>query len=197
MLLAMPYPRRIDHPAVIATARRMLEARGPADLTMRALARELDVRAPSLYAYVSSRDDLLSQLMVAGLEDLGLRIAAAARAEPASPAARLTRIADAYIAFAEENPRVFGLLFENAPQELRPPPAFAAEMAAPVVEAVAALVGPARAPYMAQTFWSLVHGYVVLNLARQFTLNADPRAAFDEGLQTLLEGVLAAANTTA
>ncbi len=190
-LLGMPHPRRLDQAAIIDTARAMLEESGPDALSMRSLARELGVRAPSLYAYVESRDDLFLQLMIAGLHDLRARLDAAEADGDDHPTARLERLATAYIIFAETNPRLFNLVFSARTPARQPPPTVERETSRPVVQAAIDLAGERQGPIIAQSIWSLVHGYTTLHLAGLFSLNEDPRAAFREGLDTLLTGAVA------
>ncbi len=193
MLLAMPFPRRIDTDAITESARAILEAGGPEALTMRALARKLGVKAPSLYAYVENRDDLLRLLVAAGLQDLGTRLSAAAEEEPRDPSRRLVCLARAYIEFAGSAPQVFALMLGPGPPESRASPELERATSAPVVQSAVELAGPGRGEVLAQAVWSLVHGYSVLNLADRFKLNPDPRAAFFDGLDLLLRGAVASA----
>lgn len=66
---AMPAPSRIHRDQVVAAARVLLE-RGDSALTMQAVAREVGVRAPSLYKHVRDRDDLVGLIRDATIVDL-------------------------------------------------------------------------------------------------------------------------------
>jgi len=192
MLLAMPQPARTSHPAIIATARTLLELDGPEGLTMRALGRALHVSAPSLYFHVESRDDLISQLIAAGLKDFGQAMSDAAGV-PGSVRERARSLCRAYIDFATSSPQLFTLIFgpctTEAGYDLR-----AAEAAAlPVLELAAEVVGPERAMFFAEALWSLVHGYTVLRLAEQFRMNPEHEAGLEYAVDTLLEGAKLAA----
>jgi AcrR family transcriptional regulator len=188
----MPYPSQVNPNAILVTSRELLEAHGQDGLTMRALARGLGVSAPSLYFHVESRQDLLHQLIKLGLEELGtaLRLAAAV---PGSPQQRATGLADAYTGFARANPQLFTLIFGPCADDLVD--ASAGDAASvPVLEFAASLVDPERALFLAQALWSLVHGYAVLSLARQFRQNPDPEAGFAYALDLLLTGATVAAS---
>ena len=55
--------RGLSRDVVIAGALRIVDADGRDALTMRRLATELDVEAPSLYAHVRSKDDLIDAVL--------------------------------------------------------------------------------------------------------------------------------------
>ena len=182
----MPHPTRIEPTAIVTTARRMLEGEGPEGLTMRALARELGVSAPSLYFHVESRDDLFRQLIADGLVRFGASQRQASRGGTLRE--RLRRIAEAYIAFAEAGPQLFTLIFGPCPDEMQVDESIGEEASQPVLELAAELVGEERALFFAEALWSLVHGYTVLRLAAQFRVNPEHEAGFWYSLDLLLAG---------
>jgi AcrR family transcriptional regulator len=186
MMLGMPQPARTSHAAIIAAARTLLEQDGPEGLTMRALARALHLSAPSLYFHVESRDDLLSQLMAAGLKDFGLAMREAASA-PGSVRERARGLSSAYLDFAIGSPQLFTLIF--GPCTVEGYDRQAGEAAAlPVIELAAEVVGAESAMFFAEALWSMVHGYTVLRLAEQFRMNPEHEAGFEYALDTLLNG---------
>ena len=187
----MPHARRISADSILATARQLLERAGPGGLTMRALARELDVRAPSLYFYVESRDDLLAQLIRIGLNEFGLMMQQAATG-PGSARERAGALARAYIAFAESNPQLFTLVFGPCLEDALYPREAADQSAAPVIDLAAGIVGGGRALFLAEALWSLVHGYTVLRLAEQFRANPEHEQGLEFALDLLIEGALVA-----
>ncbi|WP_189210602.1 TetR/AcrR family transcriptional regulator [Actinokineospora fastidiosa] len=139
-------------------ARRRLAAEG-ANLSLRAVARDMDIVASALYRYFPSRDALLTALIIDAYESLG---AAAEEAEAAVPRAdlrgRWLAVCRAARAWALAHPAEYGLLYGNpvpgyaAPQETVRPAAKvvfllvavaidAADRLAPVTPAVP---GPVR-----------------------------------------------------
>lgn len=187
----MPYPARLEHHAILAAARRLLESQGPEGLTMRALARALGVSAPSLYFHVESRDDLVRQLIADGLVRFG-EVQRAANAH-GSPRERARQTARSYIDFAESEPQLFTLIFGPCSDELRVDDRLGEEAALPVLALATELVGPERALFFAEALWSLVHGYTVLRLAGQFRMNPDHDAGFWYSLDLLVAGAEVAA----
>lgn len=179
MVLGMPHPSRITREAVIAAARALLEEEGPEALAMREVARRLGVRAPSLYGYVDGRDGLIRLLIARGLDELGEALVAATPAD-ASAVDRVHAIADGYIDFAFRCPRLFTLALGPCPDEHVVDAVHGETASAPLMEAVALLTGEETRLNVAQSLWSLVHGYVTLELAGQFRLGGTPRAALHE-----------------
>lgn len=186
MLLAMPHPARIRRDLLLSEAAASLEQGGLEALSMRALARRLDVRAPSLYFHVESRDDLLRELISAGLEDLGARLRQAAAAG-GSQRDRVHRMARAYVALAEEQPHRFSLMFGPCPNERRVPADVAARASEPVLRLASELVGERDALFFSEALWSLVHGYAMLRLADQFRINQDHDAGLTYALDLLVD----------
>jgi AcrR family transcriptional regulator len=183
----MPHPSRIDTAAILACARELLESGGAEGVTMRELARRLGVRAPSLYFHVPNREHILVALIDTGLAELGQALEAAVSAD--EPRATAHNMVDAYLGFAEGNPRLFTLVFGPCPVE---GPNFvpgqdAASRA--LLGAVAGIAAPGDVVAVAQVLWSLVHGFASLMLAGQFRLPQDPRVALHTGVDLLLDGL--------
>ncbi|HLU08105.1 MAG TPA: helix-turn-helix domain-containing protein, partial [Oceanobacillus sp.] len=64
-----PRTRNVDeYEATLAQikeiARKQMAAEGTAAISLRAIAREMDITAPALYRYYASRDDLITALIV-------------------------------------------------------------------------------------------------------------------------------------
>jgi len=192
-MLGMPHPARIDLPEILAAAISLLEEDGPEGVTMRELARRLDVSAPSLYFHVESREDLFREMTTEGLRRFtrAMEVAGAAGGDART---RVRALAYAYIEFAERNRQLFSLVFGPCPDERRIDESLPAEASAPVLDLARDLVGDARALFLAESLWAFVHGYTVLRLAGQFLLNPDHEAGFLFGLDLILDGALAAAS---
>ena len=95
-----------------AVARRHLATNG-ANLSLRAIARELDMVSSALYRYFASRDDLLTALIIDAYNEMGevAERADAAVAERAEGPGRWLAVARALRAWALANPAEYGLLY--------------------------------------------------------------------------------------
>jgi AcrR family transcriptional regulator len=103
---------------------------GAAALSLRAIAREMDITAPALYRYFQNRDDLVTALILAAFHSLADALEAARDAETEDDhAGKLLAAAFAYRAWALEHPEDFALIYGTpipgyeAPRELTVPAA--------------------------------------------------------------------------
>ena len=96
--------------AILEAAHGQLVSEGAAALSLRAVARELGMAVSALYRYVPSRDDLLTELVVAGFTAHGDAVEHALR-EAADPIAAVGAGLWAYRTWAVDHPAEFGLLY--------------------------------------------------------------------------------------
>ncbi len=122
--------RQATRDEILDTARRQMAEHGAAALSLRAIAREMQVTAPALYRYFKDRDDLVTELIVAAFRSLGDTLFAAHDAySPADHAKRLLGIALAYRKWALTHPQDYLLIFGtpipgyHAPEERTAPEA--------------------------------------------------------------------------
>jgi AcrR family transcriptional regulator len=102
---------------ILDAAREIMRQEGVAALSMQELARRMDLRAPSLYNYFSSKMDVYDALFRLGFTLFGEHLAQAVQgAQTWQDEVRLT--IEAYMSFALDNPELYQLCFE------RPVPGF-------------------------------------------------------------------------
>jgi AcrR family transcriptional regulator len=93
-------------------ALRQIAESGPGGLSVAAIGKELGVSGPALYRYFSSRDDLLTELVIDAYTDLAAALRAATRnATSRKPQAGLEAVARSYRAWALAQPHRYQLLF--------------------------------------------------------------------------------------
>lgn len=195
---------------------------GAATLSLRAVARELQIAAPSIYNYYPSRDELVTALIVDAYNSLADALAHSVENLPAEQfAERLFSLGWAYrqwaVTYSQRYLLIFGTPIPNyhAPDEITMP---AAERAmVPLIEMIQAIFAAGRlrvdrfAPltprleamlkqwqaaagdihpeilYLAQIFWSRVHGLVMLEITHQIpSFFDDPAELFRRELNTIL-----------
>jgi AcrR family transcriptional regulator len=97
---------------LLAAARASIEASGARPLTLRALAREVGITAPSVYLHFPSLDHLLAAVVQQAFADLTDATTAAAR-HVADPTEELRARCRAYCRFALEHPHLYQLMFQE------------------------------------------------------------------------------------
>jgi AcrR family transcriptional regulator len=154
---------------LIAAAARLLDRTGDEEaLTLRAVAREAGVAAPSVYLHFSSKDDLIWAVVAAHFAELRQAIVAAKAAEE-EPAAQLRAGCLAYCRFGLERPGAYRVLFQT-PRGSEPDQLVGLEAFETLVDGITATMAagftPAGdPPVIATTVWAGLHGIVSLRQA--------------------------------
>jgi AcrR family transcriptional regulator len=108
--------------AIKASARRQLAASGATALSLRAIARELEMASSAIYRYFPSRDELLTALIIDAYDAVG-EISERADEEHARdrPAARWLAVCRAIRAWAHANPHEYALVYGSPVPGYRAP----------------------------------------------------------------------------
>jgi len=158
-----PRPRTPRAGQIIDTARTLLEAVGSDGLTMRRLADELGIRAPSLYKHVDGRPGLELALVETGLDETGLALHAAVAGSSGNPVSDLL---GAYRAMGRAHPELYRLITASSFPRAGLLPGLEEWAGEPFFLAVGE-------PYLAQALWSFAHGALILELDRRFLDGSD------------------------
>ncbi len=156
---------------IVAAARDLLEAEGPAALTMRRLGEKLGIRAPSLYKHVPNKAALEVALIADGFEEA----AAAFDAATDGVDQPLAALVSAYRGFAGRNPQLYRLMTEGPLPRTRLP--LGAED-----RAAAALVRATGSPELARAVFAFIHGMIILELNGRFPDDNGVEPAWRAGL---------------
>jgi AcrR family transcriptional regulator len=190
-------------------ARRLLEAEGAGALTMRRLAEQLGIKAPSLYKHLPDKAALEAAIIATGLEEAAARFEAAVDSATtsgpttggaatggaatggaatgavaggdAADAGPVSALATAYREFALAHPHLYRLMHDG-PLPRRQLPAGVEERAAEPLLRVAGSRARARA------LWAFAHGMVMLELDQRFPPDADLDAAWEAGITAFQTG---------
>ena len=172
---------------VVVAARRLLEEEGAGALTMRRLAEQLGIKAPSLYKHLPDKTALEAAIIATGLEEAAARFEQAVDSATTGGdaagggAAAISALAAAYREFALAHPHLYRLM-HNGPLPRRHLPAGVEDRAAAPVMRVAGSRARARA------LWAFAHGMVMLELDQRFPPDADLDAAWEAGVTAFQTG---------
>lgn len=178
---------------LLDAATRLLETGGrDAELTLRGVAREAGVSAPSVYAHFATLDDLVVDVVRRHVTDLGAALHRTLGRSARKPAAdRLRAVARAYVRWGLEHPGPYTVVFEGrALRRLTPEDERALLAGVDLLDDLAGLLAdldppPADLALAATGVWTALHGVVSLRLAKP----AYPWPSVDRHLDAVL-GVL-------
>ncbi len=189
----MARKRGLDRAQVVEGAMRVLEREGAGGLTLAAVAAELGVRPPSLYAHVEGLAGLHREVALASAARMGEALAHARRGLRAGPA--LEAVAREYRAFALAHPGLYAL----AQPSVRPgsdDPLYVALGRAvfPLFEALAEVGVPsALRAHHARGIRAALHGFAELERGGGFGPPRSVDESFDRLVALLRAGVEASA----
>jgi len=184
--------------ALVAAARRLIAARGPAGFTLSEAARQAGVSAAAPYRHFADRDALLAELARRGFAEFDRRLSAAWRGAGQDAGAAFLRMGEAYLAFAREEPGYYAAMFAARPKGRRRQRAARSRQAASRQTSFAALeravtqlaTGDLDPRQLAYLVWALSHGIATLAAAGQLpsTARFRPEALLRDGVGALLAG---------
>jgi AcrR family transcriptional regulator len=97
---------------IVAGALAVIEREGSAEaVTLRAVAREVGIAAPSIYAHFPDRDAILRAVIAQIFDELAAAIRQGEEAAGADPVGRLIAGCEAYVSFGLADPARYGVLF--------------------------------------------------------------------------------------
>ena len=170
-----PYHHGDLHDALLAAAERVLERDGLPGLTLRAVTREAGVSHAAPTHHFGDLSGLLSELAAIGFRRFNEAMVAAGRTET-HPLMKALARAKAYVAYAQAQPGMYGLMFRTERLDMTRPSLHEAATAS--FEGLASAVGAGRKEPTGEALeglsldqaaaiaraWSLVHGFTTLLL---------------------------------
>ena len=152
---------------IIEIAEDLLDRHGPEGVSMRAIAEQVGIKAPSLYKHFADKTAI-----EAALQERALRSLAASL----PPTGGLAALGAAYRRWALAHPHGYALSSGGSLHRDRLPTGLEDAAAAPLLAAVGGDINLARA------VWGMAHGLVELELAGRFPPDTDLDAAWTAGI---------------
>ncbi len=160
----MAYHHGNARAALLSAAAELLETEGAARLSLRQSAERAGLSRQAPYNHFADKETLLAELVRDGYQRLGSELRAGAKLD-ANPSERLARAAATYIAFGQERPALFRLMFSKELVDLSKHASAQEAASAALAELSAIIKGIAPATDTREATlvaWSLVHGYTSL-----------------------------------
>jgi AcrR family transcriptional regulator len=188
---------------VLDAAQEIIEAQGLAGLSAREIARRIGYSPGTIYNIFANLDDVVLNVEARVLDALDRRLSEALQGDAAGDDTcqggdRPMRIARAYLAFTQERPRLWNLLFEHhIPRGTQLPPWYRQKLEglmAQVERALAPCFGHSREADLqraARALWAGVHGITSLATADKLSVVTTETAErlVDDLVATYLAGL--------
>lgn len=182
---------------ILRVARDMVMKEGFGALSMRKLADAVEYAPATLYLHFESRDAIARELCVRGFQELLALLEPAA--EEKDPAARLSRLARAYLTFGLEHPETYRLIFMEDPKlsadlfqdklHGEGPRSFALLVRAfEDLKAAGQTLDATPADQLAEVFWAGLHGILSLKLTCSGFQGAPAEALAQTLVATMMHG---------
>lgn len=185
----MPYPSQIDRQAIVETARMMIESSGVENLNLRDLAKELGVKAPSLYRYVANKTALLravNDLTTRSLSEALHHVVDETQTEDFLP--RMMRVAIAFRQFVHDHPACYMLYANTLRDDTRPDFDERVQAVLPLQRVIASAVGEDDSLAAIRGAYAFLHGWVILEITEQFERGGDLDSHFEQALEAYFSG---------
>jgi AcrR family transcriptional regulator len=155
---------------ILQAARELLEDDGEQHVSLRRIARNIGIAAPSIYAHFPDREAIVSALVDEAFDELSAVVTTAIDDAPDDPIARLRAACFAYMQFATQRPNRYQLAFASRESNAIPRDsatrAFMLLVNA-VTDCVDAGLSTSTDPFGdATAIWVAMHGYATLRPSR-------------------------------
>jgi len=183
----MPYPSQIDRETIIATARQMIEAEGVDNLSLRSLAEELGVKAPSLYRYVRNKTALLRAINEGTTRQLVDALYHAADEQHAA-LDRMMAVGKAFRHFVHQNPACYMLSANTPNDETRPDADEREQLVLPLQQIFSEITGKDDSLAGLRGAYAFLHGWAILEVTEQFERGGNLDADFERSFRAYIAG---------
>ncbi len=160
--------------ALLAAARDLIAERGPVGFTLVEAARRAGVSPAAPYRHFKDRDALVAEISRRGFAEFGKRLAAAWARADKNPLSAFSRMGDAYLAFARDDPGYYAAMFTPGPAKALRTQSQAAGDTFQALQAAVARIAeqdPRSSTHLAGLafqVWALSHGIATLTAAGYF-----------------------------
>jgi AcrR family transcriptional regulator len=159
---------------ILDAAQSIIETNGLAGLSAREIARRISYSPGTIYNMFQNLDDVVLHIEARVLDSLDERLTASLADGP--PDEKVSRLADAYLAFTQERPKLWNLLFEHYMPADSQSPAWYQQKLELLMSRVETAMAPLFPPgaelernRAARVLWAGVHGITSLATANKLS----------------------------
>ena len=177
----MAHPKLLSSEEILKTAMHLVENGGAIGLSLRAVAAELGVKAPSIYRYFPDKEALELAVAAEILDIMSVEFQAASAS--ADPETRFLRLVDAYLHFARERFPLYAFVMQDRPERYGSRAGKAVWNI--LLEAASSISGQHDDTAAAVATWAFLHGYATLEHSGAFG-RSGPKGGLERGVEAFL-----------
>lgn len=186
----MPYPGQVTKELIVEKAHQLIEEKGVDALSLGKLAKDLGVKAPSLYRHIGNKERLLQEVNIKTLRLLFGEIdASLAGQDQANPSQKIVTIAKVYRQYALAHPHSYRLFSSTPPGQGRPDEDLLIQLILPMQEVIAELSGDALSLTALRGLVAQMHGFVMLELNQQLQRGGNLQTVYEQVIAIYLQGL--------
>jgi AcrR family transcriptional regulator len=179
---------------IVDAAREVLLSEGYRNLSLRKIARKIDVSATSIYLHFENKDHLIHTLIEEAIERLNERLKESVESE-SSPLKMLENLAWAYVQFALDHPREYQVIYLVSSDQMARYPREKFRKARQgyqiVIEVLeegveAGTIEEPKPSIAAYTFWAQLHGVMSVVLSRRLDTRIDQNEFIEEAIEHII-----------
>jgi AcrR family transcriptional regulator len=177
----MPYPAKTNPEEILKVALELLK-QDANSLSMRNLAKRLNMKAPSLYGHFADKDALELAVVAEGATMLRLELEKVVQSRDIKKT--FIAVSRKYLLFARQHPALYTLMMTK----LSSPDGAAKELWNFVLTLISQVTKQPDDTAATVAYWSFLHGYSVLESSGMFG-SSGPKGGLDVGLEAFLKGL--------
>ncbi len=177
----MAHPKLLSSEEILKTAVHLVGRGGAIGLSLRAVAAELGVKAPSLYRYFPDKEALELAVAAEILDIMSVEFQAASAS--ADPETRFLRLVDAYLHFARERFPLYAFVMQDRPERYGSRAGKAVWNI--LLEAASSISRQHDDTAAAVATWAFLHGYAALEHSGAFGPSG-PKGGLERGVEAFV-----------
>ena len=187
----MPFPGQVTKDLIVQKAHQLIESEGVDALSLAKLAKDLGVKAPSLYRHIGNKEKLLQEVNGLTLQELFSNIYNALEPQAnANVEQQLLTVAKVYREYGLSHPHTYHLFSSSAPGNGRPDESILLQLILPLQALMAELCGETQSLTALRGLLAQIHGFVMLELNEQLQRGGDLSTVYEDVVTIYLRGLL-------
>jgi len=181
---------------IIDVSKELLLKDGFNKISMRKIAKRVNVTATSIYLHFKNKDDLLLALIEESIQNLNKALMKAMNSS-LDPIQQLEKLAEAYIQYALENPQEYEIIYMVRPEEMPKYPKVKFQEVRQTYELLSGIIQDGKEKELfdvdnplisAYTLWAQIHGVVTVVLNKRLDTRIPRDSFLDQAIDHIIQG---------